>query len=80
MPPLRGRGKKQAQPLREGDRGSCRPSGLISPFEAALDAMNELTETTMATDINAAQGHSRINRAPADTSASTARRSHPGKR
>jgi hypothetical protein len=42
--------------------------------------MNELTETTMAADIDAAQGHSRINRAPADTSASTAKTARPGKR
>src|SRR6266702_881823 len=39
-----GRGKKQAQPLREGDRGVGRPSGLISPFEVALDASHERTD------------------------------------
>ncbi|WP_283812338.1 hypothetical protein [Bradyrhizobium sp. USDA 3458] len=42
--------------------------------------MNELTKTIMAADIGAAQGDSRINRAPADTSASTAKRARPGKR
>lgn len=52
MPPLRGRGKKPAKPLREGDRGSCRPSGLISPFEVAWDAAQSMrTESTVATGI-----------------------------
>jgi hypothetical protein len=33
MPPLGGRGKKPAKPLREGDRGVSRPSGLTAhPF------------------------------------------------
>ena len=35
MPPLCGRGKKPTKPLREGDRGPCRPSGLIRPSEVA---------------------------------------------
>ncbi len=44
MPPLRGRGKKQAEPLREGDRGLSRPSGLIRPFEVAWDAPIKQTD------------------------------------
>jgi len=48
MPPLRGRGKKPAEPLREGDRGAAVPRALIRPFEVASDApVNELMETTM---------------------------------
>jgi hypothetical protein len=63
MPLLGGRGKKQAEPLQEGDRGFGRPSGLISPFEVAWDApMNELTEITMAAGIPAAQGDDSIGR------------------
>ncbi|WP_256437515.1 hypothetical protein [Bradyrhizobium sp. CCBAU 53421] len=42
--------------------------------------MNELTETTMAADTDAAQGHACVDRTPADISASTARTTHLGKR
>src|SRR6202011_5218402 len=38
MPPLGGRGKKPAEPLREGDRGAAVPRALIRPFEAAWEA------------------------------------------
>jgi hypothetical protein len=44
MPPVGGRGKKQASPLREGDRGSFRPSGLISSSEVVRDASHEQTD------------------------------------
>ena len=58
MPLLSGRGKKPAKPLREGDRGFSRPSGLIRPFEVAWDApINGLMETTMTAVIEPAQGH-----------------------
>ncbi|MDI4231701.1 hypothetical protein OZ411_02610 [Bradyrhizobium sp. Arg237L] len=42
--------------------------------------MNELTETTMAADTDAAQGRDWIDRTHADISASTARKTHSGKR
>ncbi|MEY9523972.1 hypothetical protein ABIF70_005113 [Bradyrhizobium japonicum] len=44
MPPLGGRGKKQAQPLREGDRGSCRPSGLISQSRVRWTRAHDRTD------------------------------------
>src|SRR5258708_34671778 len=58
MPPLGGRGKKSAEPLREGDRGAAVLRALIRPFEAAWDApANELMETTMTAAIVDARGH-----------------------
>jgi len=42
--------------------------------------MNELTETTMAADADAAQGHTWDDRTPAGAGASTARKKHLGKR
>ena len=44
MPPLGGRGKKPAEPLREGDRGAAVPRALIRPFEAAWDAPAKRTD------------------------------------
>jgi hypothetical protein len=44
MPPLRGRGKKPAEPLREGDRGFCRPRALIRPFEVAWGRAYQTTD------------------------------------
>ena len=41
---FRGRGKKQAEPLREGDRGLWPALGLDQPFEVALDASHERTD------------------------------------
>jgi len=38
MPRLAAGEKSKRELLREGDRGRCRPSGLISPFEGVLDA------------------------------------------
>src|SRR6202049_4291207 len=58
MPPLGGRGKKPAAPLREGDRGAPAPRALIRPFEVASGAsVNGLMETTMTAAIVDAQGH-----------------------
>ena len=42
--------------------------------------MNELTETIMAADANASQGHDWIDWAHANVRASTARNTHTGKR
>jgi hypothetical protein len=42
--------------------------------------MNELTKTTMAADADAAQGHVWVDRTPAGTRASMARKTHLGKR
>jgi hypothetical protein len=57
MPPRRGRGKKQAETLREGDRGLSRPSGLIRPFEVVSDAPIKQTDgDTMTIVITRGQG------------------------
>jgi hypothetical protein len=57
MAPLGGRGKKPAEPLREGDRGAAVPRALIRPFEVAWYApANGLMETTMNAAIVDAQG------------------------
>ncbi|HLG82513.1 MAG TPA: hypothetical protein VKY22_15970 [Bradyrhizobium sp.] len=42
--------------------------------------MNELTETTMAADTDAAQGRAWVDRTTAGARASTARNTHLGKR
>jgi hypothetical protein len=71
--PLRGRGKKQAEPLRESDRGLGRPSGLISHSRLRWTRpLNELTEITMAAGVTTAQGHGLIGRTHADKQASMA--------
>jgi len=71
--PLHGRGKKQAEPLREDDRGLGRPSGLISHSRLRWTrAMNDLTDITMAAGVTTAQGRGLIGRTHADKRASTA--------
>jgi hypothetical protein len=75
MPPLGGRGKKPAEPLREGDRGVAVPRALIRPFEVASDApVNELMETTMTAAIIDAQGPGIADRIKTCARASTPRK------
>ena len=65
MTPLGGRGKKPAEPLREGDRGIAVTRALIRPFEVASDApVNELMETTMTDAAFDAQGPGTADRNP----------------
>jgi hypothetical protein len=78
MPPLGGRGKKPAEPLREGDRGAAVPRALIRPFEVAWDAQNELMETTMTAAIVDAQGHVTADRIKTCVRASTPKKARPG--
>jgi hypothetical protein len=74
------RGKKQAEPLREGDRGLGRPSGLIS--HSRLRWMRAMTthDTTIAAGVATAQGRSLIGRTHADKRATTAMTARQGKR
>jgi hypothetical protein len=73
MPRLRGRGKKPAEPLREGDRGFCRPSGLDPSIRGCVGTRpsNGLMETSMTTANIDAQGPGIADRNKAFVRAST---------
>jgi len=78
MPPLGGRGKKPAEPLREGDRGFAVTRALIRPFEVAWDApIKQINGDHMTADILDAQGPGIADRSKASARASTRRKARP---
>jgi hypothetical protein len=79
MPRLGGRGKKPAEPLREGDRGAAVTWALIRPFEAASDAhVNGLIQTTMTAATFDAEGPGIADRSKSCARASTHAKARPG--
>src|SRR3984957_2505029 len=79
MPPLGGRGKKPAEPLREGDRGAAVPRALIRPFEVAWDApVNGPMETNMTAAMLDGQGLGIADRIKTCARASTPKKARPG--
>jgi hypothetical protein len=77
-------GKKAAfKPLREGDRGTCRPSGSNQPFEVlrwAAVPSNELMGTILAAGPSLGQDGGWIDRRFSEPSATTAMMSYRGER